>query len=115
MNRISMNWVRDQVALVTGFSAEQLDGPRRTKELAGARHLAMFLMRSFSTRPNGKPPTLKMIGIMFGGRDHTTVMHGINQARVLIATDDQFAIMAADIIHRARDERRPPMFKSCRA
>lgn len=48
-----------------------LTGPSRARSIAQARAAAMYLARCLS----GK--SLVAIGRAFGGRDHTTVMHGI--------------------------------------
>ncbi|MCS7170145.1 MAG: chromosomal replication initiator protein DnaA [Candidatus Kapabacteria bacterium] len=46
-----------------------LTGKTRKREVAQARHLAMYLLRSWLKL------SLKTIGDLFGGRDHTTVLH----------------------------------------
>lgn len=48
---------------------DDLVGKKKNKELVEARHIAMYLMTELLTLP------LKAIGNLFGGRDHTTVIH----------------------------------------
>lgn len=48
-----------------------LRGKNRKKEIAFARQVAMFLAKELT------PASLKSIGLHFGGRDHTTVIHAI--------------------------------------
>lgn len=55
---------------------------RRTKNLAFPRHVAMFLTKELTTL------TLSEIGNTFGGRDHSTVLHGINKIRGLRLKDN---------------------------
>lgn len=70
-----------QVAAESGFSVDQLVGRGRgAAPLAGARHVAMALV---AARMPGL--SLSQIGRMFGGRDHTTVAHGIARGRALLA------------------------------
>jgi chromosomal replication initiator protein len=50
-----------------------LRGKSRKKEIAHARHMAMYLCKEMTHY------SLKSIGLHFGGRDHTTVIHAIRQ------------------------------------
>lgn len=58
-----------------GLRVEDLTGPSRKAEIARARHLAMWLIQSETGA------TLKSIGRIFGGRDHSTVIHAIDIAK----------------------------------
>ncbi|HBB54863.1 MAG TPA: hypothetical protein DCZ49_01600 [Hyphomonadaceae bacterium] len=58
-----------------------LIGPRRTKNLVQARHVAIWLARTLSGR------SFPMIGSKFGGRDHTTVMHAFSKIDAERASD----------------------------
>ncbi|MDR1760335.1 MAG: chromosomal replication initiator protein DnaA [Fibrobacter sp.] len=62
-----------------------LESGRGTKEVAHARQIAMFLMKKFTTL------SLKSIGIRFGGRDHSTVVHAIKTVEKEIQNDPAFA------------------------
>ena len=57
------------------------EGPSRRQPLARARQVAMYLCRQLTDL------SLPRIGTLFGGRDHTTVLHGINTVQRLIQTD----------------------------
>ncbi|GIV23322.1 MAG: chromosomal replication initiator protein DnaA [Bacteroidia bacterium] len=48
---------------------EELRGKSRKKEVAYARHLAVFLARRYTRH------ALKALGEYFGGRDHSTILH----------------------------------------
>jgi chromosomal replication initiator protein len=50
-----------------------LQGPRRQKELVLARHVAMYLLREDCHA------SFPEIGRELGGRDHTTVMYGVER------------------------------------
>lgn len=60
------------VAEMTGYSVHQLKGVRRNRELSRARQVAFWLLRRH--RPH---LSFSQIGSMFGGRDHSTVIHGV--------------------------------------
>lgn len=64
-------------AVTTHFhiSVNTLKGPSRKKEYVTARHIAMFLLKTELDIP------LTEIGSMFGGKDHTSVMHAVNKIR----------------------------------
>ena len=58
-----------------GVTIDELCGPGKTKALAQARQIAMYLCRELTDL------SLPRIGQTFGGRDHTTVMHADKKIR----------------------------------
>jgi chromosomal replication initiator protein len=50
-----------------------LTGRKRTKEIAGARQIAMYLLREENDL------SLPAIGDQLGGRDHSTVRYGVER------------------------------------
>jgi chromosomal replication initiator protein len=62
-------------------SITDLEGPSRRQPLARARQVAMYLCRELTDL------SLPKIGQLFGGRDHTTVLHGVNTVGKVIKTD----------------------------
>jgi len=68
-----------------------LRGKAKTKEVAGPRQVAMYLINKFIK------PTLKDNGQYFGGRDHSTVLHAINTVRDRIKMDPSLAQQVLDI------------------
>ncbi len=68
-----------------GFSVQDVKGTRRTKQLALARQVAMYLIRTMLSY------SLKETGFCFGGKDHTTVMHAIDKIERLKSQDVAFA------------------------
>ena len=67
----SMEDVVRKVVEATGVNENNIVGKSRKKEFVEARQTAMFLCR------NLLDASLSSVGIYFGGRDHTTVMHAI--------------------------------------
>jgi chromosomal replication initiator protein len=57
-------------------SIDDLTGQSRSRVLAGARQMAMYLCRELTDL------SLPRIGEKFGGRDHTTVMHAERKIRL---------------------------------
>jgi chromosomal replication initiator protein len=76
---------RDDVisAVVKHFAIDRnaLTGRSRTKEIVLPRQLAMYLLRTETDA------SLLEIGNELGGRDHTTVLHGIRQIEHSLSTD----------------------------
>ena len=78
--------VDDVVAVVAKFyhlEPEQLRGRDRSKEVAYARQIAMYLAREETDS------SLPQIGQALGGRDHTTVMYGVDKIASQIEGDEQ--------------------------
>jgi hypothetical protein len=78
----------EDVAARFGLTAADLIGPRRTREYAYARHMAMAEVRA------ARRLSLPAIGRMFGGRDHTTVIHGIRCHQERAAWCDVLSVFA---------------------
>jgi len=68
-----------------GVRSEAMCGERRTKTIAMPRQVAMYLMRQLTDL------SLAEIGRLFGGRDHTTVLHAGDKVGRLIASDSAWA------------------------
>jgi chromosomal replication initiator protein len=83
-----------------GVTIEDLCGPGKTKHVAQARQIAMYLCRELTDL------SLPRIGQAFGGRDHTTVMHAERKIRKEMAerrrTYDQVQELTSRIKQRAR-------------
>ncbi|PPK68101.1 chromosomal replication initiator protein DnaA [Actinokineospora auranticolor] len=81
-------------------SIDDLCGPGKTKALAQARQISMYLCRELTDL------SLPKIGQTFGGRDHTTVMHADKKIRKEMAERrriyDQVQELTSRIKQRAR-------------
>jgi chromosomal replication initiator protein len=62
-----------------------LMSPSRARNIARPRQMAMYLCKKLTTR------SLPEIGRKFGGRDHTTILHGVRKIEELISVDSQIA------------------------
>jgi chromosomal replication initiator protein len=78
---VSRSDVIDAVVRTFAIDRQLLAGRTRTKEVVLPRQVAMFLLRSETDA------SLLEIGAELGGRDHTTVLHGIRQIERSIASD----------------------------
>jgi len=73
-------------AVIRRYSARlsDLQGRERAQSVAVPRQICMFLARRLSNR------SLVEIGVFFGGRDHTTVLHAERKVRRMIERDPSF-------------------------
>ncbi|WP_415153380.1 chromosomal replication initiator protein DnaA [Propionicimonas sp.] len=76
--QISSTAIMTNVADYFGITVEELCGQSRTHVLVTARQIAMYLCRELTDL------SLPKIGQLFGGRDHTTVMHADRKIRQLL-------------------------------
>ncbi len=61
-----------------GYDFKQLQSKGRDKDLVFVRQLAMFLMKRLTNK------SLRDIGVFFGGRDHSTVLHAIEKIEQIL-------------------------------
>ena len=80
-SELSEQKIINVVADYYNLSPSQLTGKIRTGQIALARHIAMYLIR------NTLDVSLKKIGDIFGGKDHTTVMNAIQKVDKGLKTD----------------------------
>ena len=66
---ISSDFIKETVAKYFNIDKEDLSGNKRSNDIAFPRQIAMYLCRSIANM------SYPQIGIDFGGRDHSTVMH----------------------------------------
>lgn len=71
INKVSPEDVLTTICSFYNVKSTQLKGPKRDRSLVAARHVAMFILKTELKK------TLVEIGNFLGGRDHTTVMHGV--------------------------------------
>lgn len=83
--KVSIEEIQRKVAEHYNVRLSDLIGPKRVRTIARPRQIAMYLAKQMTTR------SLPEIGRRFGGRDHTTIMHGIRKVEELKGDDRQMA------------------------
>ncbi len=83
--KVTVEEIQRKVAEHYNIRLSDIIGPKRVRTIARPRQVAMFLAKRMTTR------SLPEIGRRFGGRDHTTVMHGVRRIEELKAHDHQIA------------------------
>jgi chromosomal replication initiator protein len=94
--------VMETTAHFYSLSSEDLTGRRRTKEIALARHMAMYLARELTEA------SLPRLGKAFGGRDHTTVLHGCERIAQTLEQDEELRYDLLRLKERLLTDRRSP-------
>lgn len=90
-SQLSEQKIINVVADYYNLTPSQITGKIRTGQIALARHISMYLIR------NTLDLSLKKIGEMFGGKDHTTVMSAIQKVDKELKTDDNLKLAIEDI------------------
>ncbi|WBL33293.1 chromosomal replication initiator protein DnaA [Sinirhodobacter sp. HNIBRBA609] len=83
--KVSIEEIQRKVAEHYNVRLSDMIGPKRVRTIARPRQVAMYLSKQLTTR------SLPEIGRRFGGRDHTTIMHGIRKIEELKDGDRQLA------------------------
>ena len=73
------------------LTPEDIKGQRRTRNTAHARQVAMYLIRRMTNL------SLKDIGTLFEGRDHTTVMSSVRRVETGIEESSEFSKVIRDL------------------
>jgi chromosomal replication initiator protein len=92
-SRIRPNSVINKTAQYFSFKPAELTGSSRKAPLTAARHTAMYLLYNDLELP------YEQVGRLFGGRDHTTVIHAVEKITERIKKDPNMAKIIADIKH----------------
>jgi chromosomal replication initiator protein len=71
--RITPQMILEATAASYGFTIDAICGPSRTRPLVTARQVAMYLVRNLTDY------SYPAIARVFGGRDHTTVIHAVDK------------------------------------
>jgi len=92
---------RVKAAAIQGFGADpgEIDSPRRNKALVRVRHLCMHLCAELVSKAS-----FPVIGYLFGGRDHATVLAAIRRAADILAADEALAREYAALRDRIKAE-----------
>ena len=86
--QISVDAIQNRVASHYGVRVAEMFSPRRARNIARPRQVAMFLAKNLTSL------SYPEIGRQFGGRDHTTVMHAVRTIEGLVNSDQ---VLAEDV------------------
>jgi chromosomal replication initiator protein len=83
--KVTIEEIQRKVSEHYNIRLSDIIGPRRVRSIARPRQIAMYLAKQLTQR------SLPEIGRRFGGRDHTTVIHGVRKIEELKGTDSQIS------------------------
>ncbi|MBI1216120.1 MAG: chromosomal replication initiator protein DnaA [Alphaproteobacteria bacterium] len=79
--RVTVEDIQKKVAAHYNIRVADMHSPRRARPVARPRQVAMYLAKALTQH------SLPEIGRKFGGRDHTTIIHGVRRIESLMETD----------------------------
>ncbi|MBS5129967.1 MAG: chromosomal replication initiator protein DnaA [Lachnospiraceae bacterium] len=80
--QITPESILDVISEHFDISIADLKSGKRSADIAIPRQIAMYLIRTITDTP------LKSIGIILGGRDHSTISHGVDKIAADLKTDE---------------------------
>ena len=83
--KVTIEEIQRKVSEHYNIRLSDMLGPKRLRSYARPRQIAMYLCKKLTSR------SLPEIGRRFGGRDHTTVMHGVRRIDDLRNKDSQMS------------------------
>ncbi len=95
-SRPSIEGIQRRVADHFDLTPELLIGKTRKREIAGPRQIAMYLVKRHTKSP------LKVIGLHFGNRDHSTVVHAVQTVDRKCNQDPAFARIVESLSEEIR-------------
>jgi chromosomal replication initiator protein len=96
---ITIEQIQGAVCELFHVSVADLRGDRRQQSIAYPRHIAMYLCRELTD------VSLPKIGAKFGGRDHSTVLHGVNKITRLLKEDREAFNVVQELTTRIKQGR----------
>jgi chromosomal replication initiator protein len=88
---ITVDYIQKLVAEHFGLGVDKLQGKTRKRQVVIARQLSMYLAKNLTDK------SLKAIGEIFGGRDHSTVIYSCKTVQDLMETDTIFKDTVSDL------------------
>ena len=94
---ITCDDVMEAVAVYYNVTVADLKGPRRTRDVAVPRQIAMYIARETVGAP------LTMIGDAFGHRDHSTVNHACQKVAGEVKASPSLSNLVSDLIQQLQE------------
>ncbi len=86
----------NEIAIILGHSVDALRGKSRQRPLVTARQMAMYVFRELTDL------SYPAIARLFGGRDHTTVIHAVDKIQRLMKERKQIYDQVTDLVQRLK-------------
>ena len=89
--QITAELIMQTVSDYYGLTLDDMTGPTRKREITVPRQIAMYLTREMTGM------SLPQIGNVFGGRDHTTVLHSCKTVEANMKANTDIRAVVEDI------------------
>ncbi len=86
----------NEIAVILGYSVDSLRGKSRQRPLVTARQVAMYVFRELTDL------SYPAIARLFGGRDHTTVIHAVDKIQRLMKERKDVYDQVTDLTQRLK-------------
>jgi len=94
---ITIDKIQKQVSEYFNVTLSDMKGKKRTKQITFPRQIAMYIIREITDYSTTE------IGLEFGGRDHTTVMHSCQRIEDRIKTDSTIEPTVQELIRSIKE------------
>ncbi|ACX51178.1 chromosomal replication initiator protein DnaA [Ammonifex degensii KC4] len=94
---VTVETIQEVVAKYYNLKPEDLRGKKRHRAVALPRQIAMYLARELTDL------SLPKIGELFGGRDHTTVLHACEKISAALKEDLKLQGVVSELINRIKN------------
>ncbi|MGM0471161.1 MAG: chromosomal replication initiator protein DnaA [Bacillota bacterium] len=94
---INIQLIKDIVADYYNLNPKDMESKKRTRAISFPRQIAMYIARELTDS------SLPKIGEKFGGRDHTTILHGYNKIKEELTDDAQLKNTIETLINRVKN------------
>jgi chromosomal replication initiator protein len=95
-HQVSIEHIQKLVGERLGVSKEDLVSKKRSRNIVVPRQIAMYLARRLTNS------SLMEIGKAFGGRDHSTVLHGCSKIDQLMTSSDATMALVNELMSQAQ-------------
>lgn len=97
-SRISHEDMIDVVARYYHMQRQDLQSPLRTKHIALARQIAVYVIRELTEA------SFPQIGQLFGGRKHTTILYSYEKTKEMVAMDNTLKLQIQEIFDQIKSK-----------
>ena len=97
---ISCDFIKEKVSKYFSIDKDDLAGSKRSNDIAFPRQIAMYLCREIANM------SFPQIGVEFGNRDHSTVMHGYNKIAKEIKEKNNTKLIVESVKNIITDEKK---------
>ena len=97
---ISCDFIKETVSKYFSIDKDDLAGSKRSNDIAFPRQIAMYLCREIANM------SFPQIGVEFGNRDHSTIMHGYNKIAKEIKEKNNTKLIVESVKNIITDEKK---------